>query len=162
MEDIPLIIKVTLSTAPIDRVNVFNLLIIHNGKLTTTTIEASLNMSDQTARRTMTELKAIELVDLSKSITSNHKLEINLKDTFKLFLTEEFAKLREGFIPTDNSQAMEEEDERRQKEKSLKEKLPPSAEQQQETKPIAKAECPKCGEKIDPYWMRIHRCEGTD
>ncbi len=22
--------------------------------------------------------------------------------------------------------------------------------------------CPKCGEKIEPFYMRIHRCEGTD
>ena len=158
IQDIPLIIKVALSTAPIDRVNVFNLLITHNGKLTTTIIEASLNMSDQTARRTMTELKAIELVDFSITTASNHELEMNLKDTFKWFLTEEFSKLREGFIPTDNSEAMKGEDERP---KSLKEKLPPSGEQE-ETKPIAKVECPRCGEKIDPYWMKIHRCEGTD
>ena len=94
MEDIPLIIKVALSTAPIDRVNVFDLLIAHNGKLTTPIIEASLNMSDQTARRTMTELKAIELVDMSKSQESSHKLEITLKDAFKLFLTQDFDRLR--------------------------------------------------------------------
>ena len=79
MEDIPLIIKVVLSTAPIDRVNVFNLLIAFGGRLTTSIIEASLNMSDSTARRTMTELKAIELVTMDKSNSSNHELEIKLK-----------------------------------------------------------------------------------
>jgi hypothetical protein len=105
----------------------------------------------------MTELKAIELVDMSKSTASNHELEINLKDTFKWFLTEEFAKLREGFIPTDNTEAMKGEDERP---KSLKEKLPPSAEQV--TKSIGKVECTKCGNKLEPYWLKLHHCEGTD
>lgn len=80
-------------------------------------------------------------------------------------MIEEFAKLREGFIPADNSEAMKDEDERakeREKEKSLKEKLPPSAEQEETTKPIAKVECPKCGEKLEPFYMRTHHCEGTD
>lgn len=161
MEDILLIIKVALSTAPIDRVNVFNLLILHKGTLRTSVIEASLNMSDQTARRTMTELKAIELVDMSKSEASNHELEINLKDTFKWFLTEQFAKLREGFTPTDNSEVLKDDERAREREKSLKEKLPPSSEQE-ETKSIAKIECAKCGEKSDPFYMKIHHCEGTD
>ena len=89
MEDIPLVIKVALSTAPIDRVNVFDLLIAHKGKLTTTLIEESLNMSPPTARKTMTELKAIELADVKPDPNdSSHKLEITLKDAFKWFLTE--------------------------------------------------------------------------
>lgn len=166
MEDIPIIIKVSLSTAPIDRVNVFDLLIAHKGTLKTSIIEKSLNMSDTTAKRTMTELKAIELVDKPKPNTSNEELTIILKEDFKWFLDEEFAKLREGFIPTDNSEKlkMKKKDERPRESSNLpEEKLPPSAKQQQgETNPIDKVECPKCGDKLEPYWMRIHRCEGTD
>ena len=85
MEDIPLVIKVALSTAPIDRVNVFDLLIANKGTLKTSIIEASLNMSDNTAKRTMTELKAIELVDKPKPKASNEELTIILKEGFKWF-----------------------------------------------------------------------------
>ena len=62
----------------------------------------------------MTELKAIELVDMPKPNPndSSHKLEITLKDAFKWFLTEDFDKLREGFIPEDNSEEMKGRDER--------------------------------------------------
>jgi hypothetical protein len=54
---------------------------------------------------------------------SSHELEINLKDDFKWFLGQDFAKLREGFIPEDNREEMKMKDER----KPLKEKLPPCA-----------------------------------
>ena len=84
-------------------------------------------MSDNTTKRTMTELKAIELVDMPKPNASNEERKINLKDTFKWFLTEEFAKLREGFIPTDNSEElkMKKKDERPSIDILPEEKLPP-------------------------------------
>lgn len=72
-------------------------------------------MSDNTAKRTMTELKAIELAEMPKPQSSNQELTIKLKEVFTWFLGEEFAKLREGFIPTDNSEElkMKKKDERK-------------------------------------------------
>ena len=169
MEDIPLIIKVALSTAPIDRVNVFDLLIAHRGKLTTTLIEESLNMSAPTARKTMTELKAIELVEIPKPDPndSSHKLEITLKDAFKWFLTEDFDKLREGFNPEDNSEEMKGRDERppepEVEPRPLKEKSPPCPIGVEQVKPPVMEKCPKCGVKLEAFYLRhSHRCEGTD
>ena len=74
-----------------------------------------------------------------------------------------FFPLRKGFIPEDNMEEMKDKDKRPEQEKPLKEKLPPSAEQEETTtKPIAKVECQKCGEKLEPFYMRTHHCEGTD
>jgi hypothetical protein len=54
LEDIPLIIKVVLSTASIERVTIFDLLLAYRGAMTTTQIADSLNMSKPTALKTMT------------------------------------------------------------------------------------------------------------
>jgi len=161
LEDIPPVIKVALSTAPIDRVNVFDLLIAHKGTLKTSIIEASLNMSDTTARKTMTELKAIELVDMPKPNTSNEQLTIILKDGFKWFLGEDFAKLREDFIPTDNSEdlKMKGKDER---EGLLKQKSPPCPMEVEQPKPSLMQSCSKCGGEVEAFYMKNHHCEGTD
>jgi hypothetical protein len=60
-----------------------------------------------------------------RGMASSHELEIHLKDYFKWFLGKDFAQLREGFIPTDNSEFLKERDERAiEIEKSLKEKIP--------------------------------------
>jgi hypothetical protein len=59
LHDIPLIVRVVLSTASLERVTIFDLLISNKGKLTTSRITASLNTTNPTARRTMTELKAL-------------------------------------------------------------------------------------------------------
>lgn len=99
-EDIPIVVKVVLSTASIERVTVFDLLLAHGGKLQTPVIVDSLNVSSPTALRTMTEFKAIGLVDVnSKNVGSSHVIEITLKSDFNWFLTTEFQKLREGYIP---------------------------------------------------------------
>ena len=62
--DIPLLIKVVFSTASMERVRIFELLIEHKGRLTTSIITASLNTSNNTAKRTMAEFHALSLVDL--------------------------------------------------------------------------------------------------
>jgi hypothetical protein len=100
-EDIPIIIKVALSTAPVERVNVFDLLIIKNGTLTTSEIMDFLNASRPTAIRTMTELKVLGLVNMEQGSGDhdNSPLSIKLKDKFKWFLSDEFKRLRGGFIP---------------------------------------------------------------
>ena len=98
MADIPLLINVVLSTASMERVRIFNLLLKFGGTLTTTEIEQFLNVSDKTAKRTMAELKAIELVSIEE-VETNHggspELQIKLFKQFKWFLSPEFEQLRD-------------------------------------------------------------------
>jgi hypothetical protein len=104
IEDLPLLIKVVLSTANIDRTNIFRLLIAHKGTLTTSMIKKSLNTNHHTAHRIMAELKAVELVDLEESQTETEEKTIKLKQEFDWFTTDEFNELRQGFEPSDNSE----------------------------------------------------------
>jgi hypothetical protein len=103
-EDIPIVVKVVLSTASIERVTVFDLLLAHGSKLQTPIIAESLNISPPTALRTMTKFKAIGLVDMDKVEESSHVTEIRLKSDFKWFLTTEFQKLREGYRPHEDAE----------------------------------------------------------
>jgi hypothetical protein len=110
LEDIPLVVKTILSTAQIDRVKVFDLLIASKGKLTTNRIVQSLNMSKPTALKTMIEFKAIGLVEIGESEEkgdNNFPLrQISLRPEFDWFLTDEFERLREGFVPIDHRDYM--------------------------------------------------------
>jgi hypothetical protein len=107
MTDIPLLINVVLSTASMERARIFNLLLEFGGALTTTEIEQFLNVSDKTAKRTMAELKAIELVSVTEVETGHGgspELQIKLFDQFKWFLSHEFQQLgnkteRKNFTP---------------------------------------------------------------
>lgn len=109
MDDIPLLIKVVLSTASRERTMIFDLILAGDGKMTTNQIVKSLNISSSTALRTMAELKALELVSgnfgnedyLYEGIEnySNEQYKITLHPDFEWFLTDEFRKLREGYIP---------------------------------------------------------------
>jgi hypothetical protein len=101
MTDIPLLIKVVLSTASIERVKVFDLLIKSgSGQLSTSQITSALEVSNSTAKRTMVEFKGIGIVSLSQQGDyDNSEKIITLKPKFKWFLTEEFLQLREGHIP---------------------------------------------------------------
>jgi predicted transcriptional regulator len=106
-DDIPIVIKTVLSTASVERVFVFDKLLINDGKLTTTQITGALNISSPTARRTMTELSILELVNMTEIDEKEKK--IKLKPEFEWFLSEEFKKLREEFVPTDNTEDMKKE-----------------------------------------------------
>jgi hypothetical protein len=65
IEDVSIVVKTVLSTAHIDRVAVFSLLIsMPKGKLTTDEIMKFLNKSKYYALKTMTEFKAIGLADM--------------------------------------------------------------------------------------------------
>src|SRR6476659_2989914 len=55
VDDVPLLIKVVLSTASIERVTIFDLLIKANGVLTTTSISEGAKISKPTARRIIAE-----------------------------------------------------------------------------------------------------------
>ena len=89
MQDIPVTIRTVLSTASIERVAVFDLLISHNGKLVTSVITSSLNTTNPTARRTMTELKALGLVEMNSDGNDNSEKKIELKQEFSWFLSGE-------------------------------------------------------------------------
>jgi hypothetical protein len=110
-EDIPIVVKVVLSTASIERVTVFDLLLAHGGKLQTPVIVDSLNVSSPTALRTMTEFKAIGLVNMdTKATESAHVTEITLKSDFSWFLTSDFQKLRDGYKPQEDDAKTENRD----------------------------------------------------
>jgi hypothetical protein len=102
-EDISIVVKVVLSSASIERVTVFDLLLAHGGTLQSPVIVDSLNISSPTALRTMTEFKAIGLVDMDIKTESSHVTEIKLKSDFDWFLTPEFQKLRDGYKPQDGT-----------------------------------------------------------
>jgi hypothetical protein len=101
-EDIPLIIKVVLSTGFIERVLILDLLIAYNGILTTSQITMSMRIANNTAKRTMTEFKGLDLVTMERvdPNRSNSEYKITLNSKFDWFLTDEFKKLRDNFKPT--------------------------------------------------------------
>jgi DNA-binding transcriptional ArsR family regulator len=99
IEDISLIIKVVLSNASIERVRILDLLLNAGGKLSTSEIEFSLNISKPTARRTMAEFKGLGIVDLIEGKYENSEIKIKLKPKFSWFLGSEFKALRDGFTP---------------------------------------------------------------
>ena len=119
IEDIGIVLKVVLSTGSIERVLILDLLIAHQGELTTSQITTSMRISNHTAKRTMTEFKGLELVDMDRvGDNSNSEYKITLKPKFKWFLTDEFKKLRDGFKPIDNKEFLH-------KRKSAGTKIPP-------------------------------------
>jgi len=96
--DISLVIKVVLSTASTERVRVFQTLLNFGGTLTTAQISDYLDFARPTARRTMTELKAIGLVNI-ETVQGDHggdpMYQMILDDKFEWFLSEEFKHLKE-------------------------------------------------------------------
>jgi hypothetical protein len=131
-DDVPIVVKTVLSTAQIERVSLFDLLLANGGKLTTTRIVESLNISRPTALRTMAEFKAIGLVDKEQEVSplgGSGNIQITLKDEFNWFLSEEFQKLRDGFKPTDNTEYLKEGGARsvvKVEQEGRKEKIPPT------------------------------------
>ncbi len=95
LADIPIIANVVLSTASIERVTIFQLLISNNGNLSTQHIVKGLNTTKPTALKTMTELQAIGLVQKygDELDMYNSKMEIQLKSDYEWFLTYEFKEL---------------------------------------------------------------------
>ena len=95
--DIPLIIKVVLSTAPRDRVILFDKL-LENDILDSVKIRDSLYISKPTVLRTMTEFVALGLAnDINLDSEDNSVRQIQLKGEFEWFQSEEFKKLRNNF-----------------------------------------------------------------
>ena len=79
IEEVPLLIKVVLSTASIERVRILDLLLNAGGQLSTSQIEFSLNISKPTAKRTMAEFKGLGIVDMLEGLYENSEVKIELK-----------------------------------------------------------------------------------
>lgn len=110
LDDIPIVVKTVLSTAMIERVGLLYLLINNGGDVSTDDIISNLHVTRHTALRTMTELTVIGLVETYEQKGEhdrNYTKHIRLKEKFNWFLTSEFERLREGFVPVDNSEFME-------------------------------------------------------
>lgn len=94
--DIPIVINVVLSTASIERVRVFETLLNFGGSLTTRQVCDYIGIQPPTAKKTMTELKAIGLVSIG-TIPSEHgepTYEMILEEKFDWFLSDEFKELK--------------------------------------------------------------------
>jgi predicted transcriptional regulator len=117
IEDVPIVVKTVLSTAIIDRVGLFRLLIANDGVLGTEDVEKFLNVTKSTASRNMLELRIIGLVDQEEEVvlgTGAHppyvRKSIRLKEKFDCLLDQEFQKLCDGFEPVDNREFMDSKD----------------------------------------------------
>lgn len=102
--DVPIVIKVGLSTAQVRRVRILDqLLKSENGVLTTSEICNQLGISQPAVTKTMREFDALKIGELSAvSNYDNSELQIKLSSEFDWFRTEEFQRLKEGFIPCDD------------------------------------------------------------
>jgi hypothetical protein len=118
LEDIPIVIKVVLSTGPVERVKILDKLLSDGGSWTTAQITGSLDISRPTALRTMTELTILGLVDMHPKLGTedvieyNEEKKIRLKPEFLDWLrTDEFKQLRGGFVPaTDDTDDTDDEE----------------------------------------------------
>jgi hypothetical protein len=102
MQDIPLLIKVVLSTASKERVILFDHLLENRGKLDTISIKDHLIIAKKTALKTMTELTILGVTDRldmenDNNDSSSKAFQIQLKQEFNWFLSDEFKQLRENF-----------------------------------------------------------------
>lgn len=98
--EIRLLIKVVLSTAPEERASIFDFLLDHKGTLSAKDIRLLLNVSTNTAYKTMNELDGLGLVENKKDeyrgLDGELKTQffMTLKSEFKWFLGDDFKKLR--------------------------------------------------------------------
>lgn len=129
IKDIPLIIKVVLSTASRERVILFDqLLKEENALVDSGNLKESLKISKPTALRTMTELSALDLVtEISVGDGDNAPKQIMLKDKFSWFTTFEFKQLRNNFADEYQKEHLKEKIEDIQSQER-KENNPPSNE----------------------------------
>lgn len=96
--DIPLLIKLVLSTASRERVIVFDHLLENDGLLDSTNIAEHLKVSKNTALKTMTELIVLGIGNrIALDNNNNNAFQIQLNPEFEWFLSPEFKKLREDF-----------------------------------------------------------------
>lgn len=103
IQDVSIAVKVALSTAPIRRVRLLDLLLnSETGELTTSQICKELSISQPVVTRTMREFEALKLANISSvNDYGNSELKIKLNSEFNWFRTKEFLDLKENFIPYD-------------------------------------------------------------
>jgi len=105
LKDVPIVIKVGLSTAQVRRVRILDLLLkSENGVLTTSQICNQLGISQPAVTKTMREFDALKIGELSAvSNYNNSELQIKLSSEFDWFRTKDFQRLTEGFIPCEDN-----------------------------------------------------------
>lgn len=103
LQDVPIAVKVALSTAPVRRVRLLDLLLkSETGELTTSQICKELSISQPVVTRTMREFEALRIGEISTvSDYSNSELKIRLNFEYDWFRTKEFLDLKEDFVPYD-------------------------------------------------------------
>jgi hypothetical protein len=102
--DLPIVIRVVLSTGPVQRVKILDKLLSDGESWTTSQITSSLEVSKPTALRTMVELTILGLVDIYPRLGTEDNPEhastekkISLKNKFMKWLNmNEFKRLRNG------------------------------------------------------------------
>ncbi|KAA2280249.1 hypothetical protein [Candidatus Nitrosocosmicus sp. SS] len=98
-EDISITTTIALSTAPIERVKIFDLLLEMHGTLSASNIERILKISKTTALKTMKELEILGIANIERDSESvNAVQKCILKKEFEWFLLSEFKALRQGFV----------------------------------------------------------------
>ncbi len=94
MEDISLIVSVALSTTTKARSELARLLLKKGGEITTSTIVKENKISSPFAKKTMRELEALGLANVSSVARyDNSEFKIKLKDEYNWFMEEDFQKL---------------------------------------------------------------------
>ena len=93
--------KLLLSTAPVRRVRILDLLLkSENGVLTTSQICNELSISQPVVIRTMREFDSLGIADISAvGDYNNSEIQIKLKSEFGWFRTDEFLELKGDFVP---------------------------------------------------------------
>jgi predicted transcriptional regulator len=110
-KDLPMVIRVALSTCTYARAKVFRLLVENDGTATTSQIADCMHSSNHKAKRTMVELRACGLVTMERvnPLVSNSEYEITLKQKFDWVLKDEFKQLIESSENTNNDEEDESE-----------------------------------------------------
>ncbi len=97
MDDLEIVIAVTLSSASRERTTLFDTLLAHKGECTAADLMVAMNCSKPTALKTMKELNIIGLVDeYEKESRTKPEKAVILKNEFNWFLSDEFTRLRKG------------------------------------------------------------------
>lgn len=104
LDDVPIVVKIVLSTASVERVAILDLLLCKKGIVTLSKIAKVLPMSKSTALKAMTAFAALKVVNMEETIVEgNITKQITLREEFNWLFGDEFSKLRQGFNPVDNS-----------------------------------------------------------
>lgn len=93
-DDLKPVVAVALSSASIERVELFKLLILNDGKLDTNQFMDKVGVSRDTALKNMEQLKLLGLVDMEDEPASTKPIKVvRLKQSYKWCLSEEFKSL---------------------------------------------------------------------